>query len=297
MKKELNGDNILSIEDFQKLIRPLIDLIARTSIWVDPANVSNTPVYPDKKRGKPADKGKVIDGIKIDDNTYANKAIKRAISKDIDFVNYTACHIWPGTTYDERYHTQLANLVLIPRVIAGLSDFCPAVVDVLKYRAFSLYGWHPEELAEPLRPDYYPEHWSDIEVLPTIIPDEEPMDLEEYLDQEDSYSQKLEEYNENREEIEIEKVQRKVPGWISKPDQICSIILEEFMSLSTNGEKPIEKEQLRVACINRGVDKFEGNYNQMKNFGFRNHAKVFQEENNFVYLWRPVGIYIKRLFK
>lgn len=56
------------------------------------------------------------------------------------------CHIWPGTTYDERYHTLLANLVLIPRILANLSDYFNAVIDVLKYRSYELYGWYPEEL-------------------------------------------------------------------------------------------------------------------------------------------------------
>ncbi len=47
----------------------------------------------------------------------------------------------------------------------------------------------------------------------------------------------------------------------------------------------------------QGVEKFEGNYNQMKNFGLRNHAKVFQENNGYVSLWLPVSTFIKGLYK
>lgn len=89
--------------------------------------------------------------------------LKKAISGSIDFKNYMVCHIWPGTTYDGRYLvsylTLLANLILIPRILANLSDYFSAVIDVLKYRSYELYGWHPEGTATPQRPSYYPQVW------------------------------------------------------------------------------------------------------------------------------------------
>lgn len=300
MKEILDGDAIQNSEAFKQLSKPLIDLVARTAIWVKPANVTENPVYPDKRRGKPEDKGKVIDGIKIDDNTYANKALKRAISKNIDFINYHTCHIWPGTTYDERYHTQLANLVLIPKVLANLSDYCPLIIDILKYRSWELYKWHPKEENDPKRPEYYPEEWRNFIDDTQHLSADEPMDLEEYLYRSDNEGQSndddLEEYNNNREEIEIEKVRRKVPGWLRKPNQICSIILSQFMQLSKNGQLPVKKDDLKAACEKDGVEKFDGNYIQMKNFGIKNHAKVFQEENDHVYLWVPISTFVKGLY-
>lgn len=297
MKKtfvEIDGDEILQSEEFKNLEKPLIDLIAKTSIWADPRKVTDTPVYPNVKRGNQKQKGQVIDGVRIDDNTYANRAMKDAVLKDAEIVNYMTCHIWPGTTYDKRYHTQLANLVLLPRVIAPFSDFCPSVIDVLKYRAFELYGWYPEEESEPKCPDYYPGQWG--EMVKT-----KPVNIEDYLDylddaDNDSKRLELEEYNENREEREIEKVEKKVPGWINKPYQICSTILNEYMELSKNGTLPVERDTLKSVCEKRGVEKFEGNYNQMKNFGLRNHAKVFQEKNGFIYLWSMVSTFIKGLY-
>lgn len=44
-----DGDEILKSEAFKELEKPLIDLIAQTSMWVDPGKVTNAPVYPDVK--------------------------------------------------------------------------------------------------------------------------------------------------------------------------------------------------------------------------------------------------------
>ncbi|MBD5281075.1 MAG: hypothetical protein HDS35_11125 [Bacteroides sp.] len=305
----LDGDDIQYSEAFRQLEKPLIDLVAQTSVWVEPSNVKRNPVYPNVKRGPKKNKGKIINGIRIDDNTYPNRAIKQAISKDINFVNYETCHIWPGTQYDERYHTQLANLVLVPKVIAALTDFCPKVIDVLKYRAYQLYNWYPEEEAVPEKPSYYPENWG--EFVKEELSDkkeetikEEVINIEDDLDDPDlttslTDESDLEYYNNHREEIEIDKVHRRVPKWICKPHQINSTILNSFMELSSNGMLPVSVEKLQLLCKNRGIEKFMGHYNQMKNFGIRNHAKVFMQPkySDQVYLWKPVATFIKGLFK
>ena len=303
----LDGDEIQYSESFHQLEKPLMDLVAETSIWVNPAKVSKDPVYPNIRRGRAKDKGKIEDGVRIDDNTYANKALKTAISKDIDIANYTVCHIWPGTAYDQRYHTQLANLVLIPRVIAGLSDFCKKVVEMLKYRAYELYGWFPEEETAPEKPEYYPEKWGEFikEELTVVNGDndiENIIDIEDYLsDIGEYYTEEtdLEYYNNNREEIEIDKVRRKVPKWIRCPHQINSTILNSYMELSRNGILPVAVSDLQDLCKNRGVEKFIGHYNQMKNFGLRNHAKVFEQSkySGKIFLWPEVATYIKGLYK
>ena len=102
IKQILNGDNIVNLSSFQFIEKPLIDLIAETSIWVNPSSISLQPIYPDVRRGMPQDRGRIIEGVRIDDNTYANRAIKKAISGTAEFKNYLVCHIWPGTTYDAR---------------------------------------------------------------------------------------------------------------------------------------------------------------------------------------------------
>lgn len=287
--KTFNGDDINHASSFQSLQNNLIDLVAETSIWAKPEKVTLTPAYPDVRRGAPREKGDVIDGIRMDDNTYANLALKRAISKTSDFKNYMVCHIWPGTTYDERYHTLVANLVLIPRVIAGLSDFCPAVIDCLKYRAFELYGWYPEGEDEPLRPGYYPEKWGDYVSDDTEVTDDVPS-LEEELE-------RMQQEEEETRNDEIAKVIRKVPKWIRRPYQINSRLLSLYMEMSDNDRVAVKRDDLQAAFEQDSSDPFYSNYVQMKNFGPKNHGKVFEENRmGFIRLWRPVADFIKRAF-
>ncbi len=280
-KKTLDGDDIRSLDMFQSIETTLIDLIAYTSIWVSPDKISLEPVYPNVKRGRSNEKGKIINGLRIDDNTYANVAIKKAISNNIEFKNYMACHIWPGTTYDERYHTLLANLVLIPRILANLSDYFSEVIDVLKYRSYELYGWHPDGTGIPQRPPYYPRTWNKF-----ITEQDALAGLENSASSENYLKQK-----------EIDKVKKRVPRWIDNPNQINSKILKLYMSLSENDSFPVSYSDLKEKYELSYGDVFNSNYNQMKNFGTKNHAKVFSEaKDGMISLWGPVADYIRDLF-
>ena len=267
-----------------------MDIVALNSIWVPMEKVSMGPVYPNVKRGRAKDKGRIINDIRIDDNTYANRAMKEAISKGIKFEDFEVCHIWPGTTYDERYHTLLQNLVLIPRALAGLTDHLDDVINMLKYRAWELYGWRPDGQNIPQKPNYYPSSWG-VELLDasTSGEDDDVISLEDYLKELD--------YEDDKEAEEIDKVRRKVPKWYKATDQINSIILNRFMKLSDNGKTCVTREQLKDCVEKDGVRDFMGNYNQMKNFGVNNHAKVFSEdEKKMVRLWEPVSDFIIKLY-
>ncbi|MBR5324691.1 MAG: hypothetical protein IKV14_07755 [Muribaculaceae bacterium] len=114
-----------------------------------------------EKRGEYKD-----EKVRFDDNTQANSAIKAAILKGLSkygihgnsrqsFKGFEACHIWPDTCYDARYHTSVANIVLLPREIAGLTDHCQAVEDLLKYEAWKRFKFKPEEEEIPQRPKDY----------------------------------------------------------------------------------------------------------------------------------------------
>lgn len=61
-----------------------------------------------------------------------------------------------GTCCDPRHHTALANLVLLPAALAGLSDHDAAIARMLQYRACDLFNWHPPEQPAPLCPPGYP---------------------------------------------------------------------------------------------------------------------------------------------
>ena len=151
-------------------------LIAETAIWASPelhrqAMTKNGCPATNPKirraRGKNEVKGGKANGIRFDDNTYANRTIKFAISDPTDFVGFEACHIWPKTCYDERYHTAIANLVLLPRALAGLTDHNAEVEKALQYHAYEIYNWWPEGESQPERPTFYPENWRAPEPLPT----------------------------------------------------------------------------------------------------------------------------------
>ena len=119
------------------------------------------------QRAEDGKKGDIIAGdVRLDDNTYANKAIKTAVIKGYKyyaiyvgakqkFKGYEVCHIWPKTCYDARYHTSVGNLVLLPREVAGLTDHCQAVEDLLKYEAWKRFRFKPDEEAVPSKPKNY----------------------------------------------------------------------------------------------------------------------------------------------
>lgn len=102
-------------------------------------------------------KGTTVDGVVLDDNTRANFAIKRAVfGTHVGVESFHCCHVWPATCYDPRYHTCIANIVLLPAAVAGLSDHDQGVAACLRFRAWDLFGWKPDEADAPFRPDGYP---------------------------------------------------------------------------------------------------------------------------------------------
>lgn len=117
------------------------------------------------KKGNPTTDCNGIPCI-ADDNTEANKAIKNAILEGSMmqsitptggyrlFKDYEACHIW-GLVDDCHYYTSIANLVLIPRAISGMSDHCQAVIDLLRYESYKRFGILPKGQVIPQKPQGY----------------------------------------------------------------------------------------------------------------------------------------------
>ena len=100
--------------------------------------------------------------------------------------------------------------------------------------------------------------------------------------------------NNNSYDIEIKKVKRRVPRWFKNPSQYNSTILNCFLELSEQNSQ-ITLQMLRNKC--HVMNDFDGNYNQMKNFGEKNHGKVFEESNGIITLWEPVKEFILELSK
>lgn len=154
-------------------------LVADTCLWAcsdyhrQLINDTGCPaVFPKVRRarvGQGERRGQFCEGVRLDDNSYANLAIKRAIGLARgQATGFETCHIWPLTCYDERYHTAVANLVLLPRALAGLSDHDDEIQRVLQYRAFELYSWWPENQSRPAKPDFYPTNWREPQPEPLV---------------------------------------------------------------------------------------------------------------------------------
>ena len=150
----------------------LSTLIAETGLWANPevhkkllTAGGSGAFFPDRRRcrtGQGEQRGQRVGAVTLDDNKCANVTIKRALGvSQTKLVGFETCHIWPGTCYDERYHTAIANLVLLPRALASLTDHDDEVRAVLQFRSYDLYGWHPAEISKPSRPENYPETWLD----------------------------------------------------------------------------------------------------------------------------------------
>ncbi len=164
----IDGDKELE-STLVKLNIDLAQLVARTALWASPEvfeflvkENGNGTWYPKTRRwrqNKGEIVGQIVDEVYLDKNNYPNAAIKRAIGLDRKVENYQACHIWPDSCYDERYHKCIANLVLLPRAIAGLSDHDTLTQQSLRYHSYELYSWHPEGEIPPEMPKGYPSEW------------------------------------------------------------------------------------------------------------------------------------------
>jgi len=97
------------------------DLVADTAFWAHPEThrrqlrLGSAAVFPGIRRAKPGqgEQRGVKNRQGLDDNSYANLTIKRALGiHRTKLIGFECCHIWPNTCYDARYHTVIANLVL-----------------------------------------------------------------------------------------------------------------------------------------------------------------------------------------
>ena len=97
---------------------------------------------------------------------------------------------------------------------------------------------------------------------------------------------------ERTEDEEILRVKKKIPSWFSKPNQYNHKILVAYLKLSNNNEVPVSLIDLERECGLDNSYKFNSNFNQMKIMSYKNHGKVFTEENGIVTLWDPVADFI-----
>ena len=182
MTSGFDAQELLKMACLNRQVR-FSDLVADTALWAHPethrrqVRLGSAAVYPKIRRAR-AGQGEqrgVNNGEGFDDNSYANITIKRALGiHRSKLVGFECCHIWPNSCYDARYHTVIANLVLLPRALASFSDHDPEVQAALQYRSHDLYGWHPDDWPPPQHPDNYPLQWRAPEPDPVVVPARSP---------------------------------------------------------------------------------------------------------------------------
>lgn len=89
-----------------------------------------------------------------DDNNGPARAFEWAIEGKFDWKDVQFNHIY-SDSQNVKLYTSLANLCVTPAFLAKLTDTDPAVVQMLKYRAYDLYGFVPEGEAVPKKPGFY----------------------------------------------------------------------------------------------------------------------------------------------
>ncbi|MGM0934235.1 MAG: hypothetical protein ACQEWD_12400 [Bacteroidota bacterium] len=192
--------------------------------------------------------------------------------------------------------TQFFNHVQVKRKSKSIENLreeitTPDYIEKVKFliKQDLLVRYEPETIEEGLK-------WFQVKITnkvfpePHLVRDEEPVPVTKYPES----TVKPHEILTDEKKQEIWKVQNRVPKWFNNPHQINSQILIAYMELlGENNSVPVYK--LEAAC--RSIKTFQNNYNQMKSFGERNHAKVFEETGGRITLWEPVRDFVKKEFK
>jgi hypothetical protein len=91
---------------------------------------------------------------------------------------------------------------------------------------------------------------------------------------------------------QINKVTPKLSKWFKNQNMICSQILINYLKLE---EKFTLVEYYVLAEKCKNLKTFKSNFDQMKNFGEKNHGKVFEKFDSKIKLWKPVenDVYIE----
>jgi hypothetical protein len=137
--------------------RRLLACLARCSIWAQTSVVAYVDRenhrryrrrgilkangglwFPNTARRRPA-----TPGARPQFNEKAQRAIWTAVGVKFKYGTVSACHIWEKTATRPNCYTALANLVLLPRAIAGLSDHWPLAWAFLRWKSYKAFKWSP----------------------------------------------------------------------------------------------------------------------------------------------------------
>ncbi len=260
-------------------------LVASTGIWANPRvherlleETGHVAMFPKVRRarlGQGEQVLQIIEGVRLDSNSYANVAIKRAAGLGRSAEGFEACHIWPKTCYDERYHTAPANLVLLPRAIASLSDHDPEVRQALQYRSFELYGWWPEGEVQPERPEFYPAEWTEPQPEPSRPARSRAASTSS---------------DDGRNWAEI--IRERIAHWSRNPH----LKVHKIISLVTQADDGIGQDELelRIAAVTGSKNPYGAIANLLRNDG-NAYGRVFLRENRVIRLHPEVEAQVRSL--
>lgn len=98
-------------------------------------------------------------------------------------------------------------------------------------------------------------------------------------------------------EAHISKAQRKLIKWARDPEGMPSKILDSYRYLSAVRKESFIDVSLfekTFKLAQEDVDSFRRNFDQMKNFAEKNHAKIFDiQPNGNIIIWPPVNQYVE----
>lgn len=157
----------LDLDGFQALralieasaYRSLAQAVASLTVFSHPLTVDQTgahAVFPIIRNLKRRGEVDYLNGrlIGFDDNTspteafsWANGLLRRP--RDLQFN-----HVYSRST-DPDCYTNLANVCISPSFLAKLTDTDTQIQALLRYRAYTLYGWYPADEHIPNEPGVY----------------------------------------------------------------------------------------------------------------------------------------------
>lgn len=246
--EEIDGNDIVS-GWMSKNEGSLFDVIARTAVFCpktvfetvkgneDTAYIKNKDgvlfirrTSDEPKKGWP--NGEYIS----DDNTYINQTFKKLCGGGRrKYTNFITCHIYGGLSRNPRVFSAVANIVLLPKALAGLSDNCDEVINLLQHRAYELYRWYPKDegFSIPKYDDKFARlSWASPEDFKNSepwtggkIPIGERINL--WRCRPESIVYKTIEIVKNNPKIEIKELKRKLIGISSNPSVTISSLLTD----------------------------------------------------------------------
>ena len=88
---------------------------------------------------------------------------------------------------------------------------------------------------------------------------------------------------------EIDKLTKRIPLWLKKPDQCNSQILIRYLGI-LNGNEFLNFNEFKEICTD--INRFDSNFAQMSKITKKNHGRVFELIGTNLFLWEPIKKFV-----